>query len=78
MNLKELVEYIVKNIVDEPDQVVVNQVEGERSVILEVKVAPSDLGKVIGKQGRIANALRTILKAAAMREKKNVSLEILP
>jgi len=78
MNLKELIEYIVKNIVDEPDQVVVHQVEGERSIILEVKVAPSDLGKVIGKQGRIANALRTILKAAAMREKKNVSLEILP
>jgi len=75
--MKEFVEYLVKNIVDEPEAVEVNQVEGERTLILEVRVAPEDLGKVIGKQGRIANALRTIVKAATLREKKNVNLEIL-
>lgn len=75
--MKEFVEYLVKNIVDEPEAVEVNQVEGERTLIFEVRVAPDDLGKVIGKQGRIANALRTIVKAATMKEKKNVNLEIL-
>ncbi|HIE51396.1 MAG TPA: KH domain-containing protein [Armatimonadetes bacterium] len=76
--MRELIEYMVKHIVDHPEAVQVNQVEGERTIIFEVRVAPDDLGKVIGKQGRIANAMRTILRAAAMREKKNVNLEILP
>jgi len=74
--MKELLEYLVRALVDDPDQVEINPVEGERAVIFEVKVAPDDMGKVIGKQGKIANALRTVLKAAATREGKKVSVEI--
>ena len=66
--MHELVEMIVRALVDEPEQVVVNKVEGERSVIFEVRVAPDDLGKVIGKGGRIANALRTLVRAAGTKE----------
>ena len=75
--MKELVEYIAKALVDYPEQVVVEQVEGERSVILELKVAPEDMGKVIGKQGRIAKALRTVVNAAAIKENKRVMVEII-
>jgi predicted RNA-binding protein YlqC (UPF0109 family) len=75
--MQELVEYIVKNIVDEPDAVEVVEREGQRTVVLELRVASRDRGKVIGKQGRIAAALRAILKAAAMKDKKNVTLDIL-
>ncbi|MDD3927417.1 MAG: KH domain-containing protein [bacterium] len=75
--MKELLEYLVRALVDDPDQVEINPVEGDRTVIFEVKVAPDDMGKVIGKQGKIANALRTVLKAAATREGKKVSVEIL-
>ena len=64
---KELVEYIAKAIVDEPDQVEVNIIEGEKSTILELKVSQNDIGKVIGKHGRIAKAVRTILSAAATK-----------
>ncbi len=78
VNLRELVEMIVKSLVDEPDMVRVTQVEGERTLIFEIRVAQSDLGKVIGKQGRIANAIRTLVKAAAMKERKKVAVEILP
>jgi len=60
--MKELVEAIAKALVDHPEAVVVNEVEGERSTILELKVAPDDMGKVIGKQGRIAKAIRTVVK----------------
>ena len=74
---RELVEYIVKSLVDEPDAVEVNVVEGEKSTILELRVSPDDIGKVIGKQGRIAKALRTILSATATRSGKHASLEIL-
>lgn len=77
-NLKDLVEFLVRSLVDNPQEVKVNQIEGERTIIFEVRVASDDLGKVIGKEGRIANALRTIVKAAAMKEKKKVSLEIIP
>jgi predicted RNA-binding protein YlqC (UPF0109 family) len=74
--LKQLIEYLVKALVDEPDQVNINEVPGEEATTYEVRVAPDDLGKVIGKQGRIANALRTVAKAAAMKEKKKVYVEI--
>ena len=77
-NLRELLEMIVKSLVDEPDMVRVTQVEGERTLIFEIRVAQSDLGKVIGKQGRIANAIRTLVKAAATKEGKKVAVEILP
>lgn len=75
--MKELLEYLAKSLVDKPDEVVVSQVEGERSVILELRVSPEDMGKVIGKQGRIAQALRTILKAAAVKDGKRVMIEII-
>ncbi len=75
--MKEVLEIIAKALVDHPEQVVVNEVEGEQSVILELKVADDDMGKVIGKQGRIAKALRTVVKAAASRENKHVVVEIL-
>jgi len=75
--LKQLLEMLAKSLVDHPESVEVSQVEGERSIILEVKVAPDDMGKVIGKQGRIAQALRTIVKAAAVKEGKKVMVEII-
>ena len=75
--MKELLVYLAKSLVDSPDQVQVNEVEGERSTILELRVAPEDMGKVIGKQGRIAQALRTIVKAAAIKENKRIMIEIL-
>ena len=75
--MKEVLEIIAKALVDSPDEVVVSEVDGEQSVILELKVAESDMGKVIGKQGRIAKAIRTVVKAAASRENKRVVVEIL-
>ena len=74
---KELVEFIAKALVDDPDGVAVNMIEGEKSTILELKVSDGDIGKVIGKQGRIAKAVRTILSAAATKTGKRVVLEIL-
>jgi predicted RNA-binding protein YlqC (UPF0109 family) len=74
--MKELVELIAKSLVDYPEQVDVKQVEGEHSVILELRVAPDDMGKVIGKQGRIAKAIRTVVNAAAVKDKKRVMVEI--
>lgn len=75
--MRELLEYLAKALVDKPDEVEVSQVEGERSVILELRVSPDDMGKVIGKQGRIAQALRTIVKAAAIKDGKRVMIEII-
>ena len=75
--MKELVELIASNIVDNPEEVNVNQVEGSKSVILELQVAEEDMGKVIGKQGRIAKAIRTVVKAAATKEGKRVIVEII-
>ncbi|MDT3697915.1 MAG: KH domain-containing protein [Thermincola sp.] len=72
----ELVELLAKTLVDNPGQVSVNVVERDKSLVLELKVAPEDMGKVIGKQGRIAKAIRTIVKAAAIREGKKVVVEI--
>ncbi|MHB0912579.1 MAG: KH domain-containing protein [Armatimonadota bacterium] len=76
--MKDLIEYLVRALVDEPEQVNITEVPGEEATTYEIRVASSDLGKVIGKQGKIANALRTVAKAAAMREKKRVYLEIIP
>ena len=73
----ELVEYIAKALVDNPDAVIVNEVEGSQSIIIELKVASEDMGKVIGKQGRIAKAIRTVVKAAAIKENKRVVVEII-
>jgi predicted RNA-binding protein YlqC (UPF0109 family) len=75
--MKELVEVIAKALVDNPDQVQVNAVEGQQVTVLELKVAPADLGKVIGRQGRTAKSIRTILGAAGMKMKKRLTLEIL-
>jgi predicted RNA-binding protein YlqC (UPF0109 family) len=75
--MKELVEVIAKALVDFPEEVTVNEIEGEQSIILELKVANDDMGKVIGKQGRIAKAIRTVIKAAATKEDKRVILEII-
>jgi hypothetical protein len=74
---KELVEYIAKTLVDDPTGVVVNRIESEKATILELKVADADVGKVIGKHGRIARAMRTLLAAASTRSGKRVTLEIL-
>ena len=75
--MKELIEYIARSLVDHPEQVKVRQVEGETSVIFELQVAQDDMGKIIGKEGRIANAIRTLLKVAAAREGKRAVLEII-
>jgi len=75
--VKSMIEYLVKELVDEPDNVVINELPGEEATTYEVRVAPGDLGKVIGKQGRIANALRTVAKAVAMKDKKKVYVEII-
>ena len=74
--MKKLVEVIAKSLVDSPDEVVVTEVEKENSVDIELKVAPADMGKVIGKQGRIAKAIRSVVKAAASKEDKKVIVEI--
>jgi predicted RNA-binding protein YlqC (UPF0109 family) len=74
--VKELVESIAKSLVDNPEKVSVTQLDGERSSIIELKVAPEDLGKIIGKQGRNAQAIRVIVSAAGMKLKKRFNLEI--
>lgn len=73
----ELVEFIAKALVDNPEEVSVNEVEGSQSIIIELKVAPDDMGKIIGKQGRIAKAIRTVVKAAAIKDNKRVVVEII-
>lgn len=74
--MEELIIFIAKHLVDNPDEVRVTVREGERSTILELSVAPGDMGKVIGKQGRIAKAIRRVLKAASIKQNKNYVLEI--
>lgn len=74
--MKELIEYIAKALVDNPDEVEVSEIEGSKTSVLELKVAKEDLGKVIGKQGRSARAMRTILSAASAKLKKRTVLEI--
>ncbi len=75
--MKELLVLIAKALVDNPDEVAVSQVDGEQTTILELRVAQEDLGKVIGKQGRTARAIRTILSAAGMKLRKRFHLEII-
>jgi len=75
--VKELVEVIAKALVDNPQAVSVNEIQGERSITLELKVDPDDMGKIIGKQGRIAKAIRTVVKAAATKDDKRVVVEIM-
>lgn len=75
--MKELLDYLAKALVDHPEDVHIDVIEGERSVILQLRVHPDDVGKVIGKQGRIAQALRTLVKAAATKQGKNAIVEIL-
>lgn len=74
--MKELLEFIAKSLVDYPEQVSVNEVDGGKSIVLELKVASEDMGKVIGKQGKIAKAIRTVMKASAMKANKHVVVEI--
>ena len=75
--MKELIEYIVKALVDNPDKVTVNEIAGEKSIIFELRVGEGDLGKVIGKEGRTAKAIRTIVTASAMKQGKRTVLEII-
>lgn len=75
--MKEMIEYIAKALVDSPEDVVVSEVVGDQTSVLELKVAKDDLGKVIGKQGRSARAMRTILSAASTKLKKRTVLEII-
>ncbi len=74
--MKELVEVIAKSLVDYPEEVVVTETENDRAIVLELHVAQSDMGKVIGKQGRVAKAIRSIVKAAASKEEKKVTVDI--
>lgn len=75
--MKDLIKYIAQSLVDNPDDVVVTEVEGEKTSVIELKVAKEDLGKIIGKQGRTARAVRTILSAASAKVNKRSVLEIL-
>ena len=75
--MKDLLDYMAKCLVDHPEDVQIDVIEGERSVILQLKVHPNDIGKVIGKQGRIAQAIRTLIKAAGTKQGKNAIVEIL-
>lgn len=75
--MKDLVEYIAKSLVDNPQAVNVTEIESDNSVVIELRVAPEDMGKVIGKQGKIAKSIRTLSKAAAAKEGKRVAIEIM-
>lgn len=75
--MKELVEEITKALVDTPEEVQVREVQGEQATVLELRVAPGDLGKVIGKQGRTARSIRTLLGAAGMKHNRRFTLDIL-
>ena len=75
--MKDLVEVIAKSLVDNPSEVHVNEIQGEQDLILELRVAPEDMGKIIGKQGRIAKAIRTVVKAAALNKDQKIVVEII-
>ena len=75
--MKELVKVIAMALVDHPDQVIVTEEETEKAIVVELRVAPEDMGKVIGKQGRIAKSIRTVVKAASTKDDKKVVVEIL-
>jgi hypothetical protein len=74
--MKEFIEYIAKSLVEHPDQVQVDEIAGSNAIIYELRVAPEDMGRVIGKKGRVANAMRTLVRVAAAREGKRAILEI--
>lgn len=76
MHTKEMVEYVAKSLVEHPDKVEVSQIEGEKSLILELRVDSDDMGRVIGRRGRIARAIRTVAKAAAVLDQKMIHVEI--
>jgi predicted RNA-binding protein YlqC (UPF0109 family) len=75
--LRDLVMFIAQAIVDEPDKVTVNEVEGERAVVFELRVSPDDMGKIIGRKGRVIHAVRALVQAAAAKEGKRATVEIL-
>ncbi|HUV87602.1 MAG TPA: KH domain-containing protein [bacterium] len=75
--MRDMIEYIAKNLVEKPESVVVHEVAGEKTTIIEISVDREDIGRIIGKKGRTARALRTILNAAAMKQNKRAALEIL-
>ena len=75
--MKEIIETIILNLVDNKEEVKINEVQGEKSVVYEVKVAEEDMGKVIGKQGRLAKSIRTVVKAVASKEQKRVTIEFI-
>ena len=76
-HVKEMLAYIVENLVEHPEEIVINQVENHDTVVFQLKVAPSDMGKVIGRQGRIAKEIRVLVKNAGMRENKRILVDIL-
>jgi predicted RNA-binding protein YlqC (UPF0109 family) len=76
-DMKDLIEYIVRSIVDDPSQVWVSEVEGANTIIYELRVAPEDMGRVIGKGGRVANSIRTLLRVVSARQGKRATLEII-
>ena len=75
--MKEILETIIQNLVEKKDEVQINELDGEKSVVFEVKVAESDMGKIIGRQGRLAKSIRTLMKAVAAKEHKKVSIEFI-
>ena len=75
--MKEILETIIKNLVDNPEAVEIKEVENEKTITFEVKVAEKDMGKIIGKQGRLAKSIRTVVKAVASKEQKRVSIEFI-
>lgn len=75
--MKEILETIIKNLVSDKDAISINEIDGEKSIIFEVKVAQSDMGKIIGKEGRVAKAIRTVVKAVAAKEEKRVTIEFI-
>jgi len=77
VTMKEFIEYIVKHLVDKPDEVVVNGIEGERTIVYELRVGDGDMGKVIGRRGQTAKSIRTLLAAASAKNGKRAVLEIL-
>jgi predicted RNA-binding protein YlqC (UPF0109 family) len=76
VNMQDFIEYVVRSIVDDPSQVRVTEVDGANTIIFELHVAPEDMGRVIGKGGRVANAMRTLLRVVAARQNKRATLEI--
>ncbi len=75
--MKEILETVIRNLVSEPESISINEVQGEQSVVFEIRVAEKDMGKVIGKEGKVAKAIRTIIKAVAAKEDKRVTVEFI-